>query len=88
MNSLEILLLVVALCGLSAAVMGMFARRRSEKKEHYVCPWCGYYWKPFVFSANSGPEKELTCPHCGVRGHIRPIRDDQLKLAGGGRSVI
>jgi predicted RNA-binding Zn-ribbon protein involved in translation (DUF1610 family) len=54
---------------------------RFMKHEHFVCPKCGFSFKPkvhiLVFSENAGEGKIIKCPKCGEKEYMEPVKDEK-----------
>lgn len=52
---------------------------RFYQKEVFICPNCGYSWKPSVskllFSAHMPDGNVVSCPHCGSVETMEPSED-------------
>ncbi len=73
-------ILIVA-CGVLTTALFVAAARLFYfyKKEHFVCPKCGFYWKPsllrMIASTNAVEGKVLYCPACHVKVYVEPVKD-------------
>lgn len=51
------------------------------KTSHFECPACGCLFKVpvsvFLTSFHMLGKRNVTCPHCGYRGMLPPIKDDK-----------
>lgn len=49
------------------------------RKEVFICPKCGYSWKPpvsvMLFSVHMWDGNVISCPHCGSVETIAPSKD-------------
>ena len=72
---LRIALAVLCVALLAAALRYLYFYRR----EHFVCPRCGYAWKPpllrMLLSVNAVTGKVIRCPRCGAREYVEPVKD-------------
>jgi Primosomal protein N'' (replication factor Y) - superfamily II helicase len=64
---------------LAATVVLLVARR--AKASHFECPVCGCAFKvsvaTYLVSFHMLGKREVTCPRCGYRDFLPPIRDDE-----------
>lgn len=53
------------------------------KRQHFVCPKCGYAFKPkllrMIFSVNAVSGKIIRCPHCNQKEYMEPVDDSRRK---------
>ena len=49
------------------------------KQEHFVCPKCGYSWKPpvlkMIFATNAVEGKIIRRKNCNAKSYIEPTKD-------------
>ncbi len=82
MESFEKTLLLIAFGVLFLAVVwGAVRLRLFYKREHMVCPKCGYRWKPspwkLIFSVHDPIGNVMRYPGCGAKEYMEPERDPQ-----------
>lgn len=75
----DITLLAVGLLAVLACVYAALWYRHFYRHEHFVCPKCGYAFKPevlkMIFSVNAVTGKIIRCPRCGSKEYMEPVKD-------------
>ena len=83
----NIILWVVMGIAVLVLIWAVFQYVRFYKKEHFVCPTCGYAWKPpvkkMIFAVNAGGGKIIRCPKCGKKDYMEPVRDGEAEKKKG-----
>lgn len=80
MKSVQNNIFVIAMAVLAVVIIWAIYRYiKFYKQEHFVCPKCGYNWKPailkMVFATNAVEGKIIRCPKCDAKSYVEPTRD-------------
>ena len=71
--SIAIIILIIAV------ICAIISYSHFYKHEHFICPKCGYSWKPpilkMIFAENAVEGKIIKCPKCGSKEYIEPTKD-------------
>jgi len=80
MESVQKNILIIAIIILVIAILwAIYEYVKFYKTEHFICPKCGYSWKPpvlkLIFATNAVEGKIIRCPKCCAKEYIEPTKD-------------